>query len=245
MKKFVLVGLWMLIVLMGSCRRDKTFHSIDSFMDTQVWQLAKLVRSQDTIQMRQLMAANPSINIDSEDSKYHKNLLIWAIFNGRYKSAEALLRLGADPNFTSFDGTTPLIYASKYLDSNYKSDIRYIAVLLQYGADSNKITRDSVSGLERDALNAAATTSVEYVKYLIEKGGADPYIMVNDISPIEQAVIQNKLEIVDYLVSSYGMSFHIPSGTYGGGKTVLDILMDERYPQNSDLYALQQKLLNY
>ncbi len=233
----------MFVILMCSCHRNKTFHSIDTFRDTPVWQLAQFVRSQDTIQMRQLIEANPSINIDHEDSKYHKNLLIWAIFNGRHDSAEALLRMGADPNFTSFDGTTPLIYASKYMDSNYKSDVRYIAILLQFGADPNKITRDSVSELERNALNAAAVTSIENVKYLIEIGGADPLIKVNNISPVEEAVIQNQLEIVDYLVSSFEISLHIPSGTYGGGKTVLDILMDKTYPRNSDLYTLQQKLI--
>ena len=81
------------------------------------------------------------------------------------------------------------------------------------------------------------------MKYLIEIGGADPLIKVNNISPVEEAVIQNQLEIVDYLVSSFEISLHIPSGTYGGGKTVLDILMDKTYPRNSDLYTLQQKLL--
>lgn len=231
---------------MCSCRRDKTFHSIDSFRDSRVWTLAKLVESEDTVKMREFVNSNPSIDIDEVDSKYHKNLLIWSIFNGHYKSAEALLHLGADPNFTAFDGTTPLIYASKYLTtSNYKTDIRYIAALLQFGADPNKITTDSVTGLERDALNAAAVTSIEYVKYLIEKGNADPLMMVNHISPIEQAVIQNKLEIVDYLLSSSDASLHISSGTYGGGMTVYDILSDTEYPVDSHLYSLQKKLLNY
>ena len=245
MRKFVVVYLSIFVILMCSCRRDKTFHSIDSFRDSHVWTLAKYVQSGDTVKMREFVNSNPSIDIDEVDSKFCKNLLIWSIFNGHYKSAEALLRLGANPNFTAYDGTTPLIYASKYLTSKYKTDIRYIVALLQFGADPNKITTDSITGLERDALNAAAVTSIEYVKYLIEKGGADPFIMVNDISPIEDAVIQNQLEIVDYLVSSFGISLHIPSGTYGGGKTVFDILMDTRYPQNSNLYSLQQKLLNY
>lgn len=245
MRKIVVVYLSIFVILMCSCRRDKTFHSIDSFRDSHVWTLAKFVQSEDTVKMREFVNSNPSIDIDEVDSKFYKNLLIWSIFNGHYKSAEALLRLGANPNFTAFDGTTPLIYASKYRTSKYKTDIRYIVALLKFGADPNKITTDSVTGLERDALNAAAVTSIEYVKYLIEKGGADPFIMVNDISPIEQAVIQNQLEIVDYLVSSFEISLHIPSGTYGGGKTVFDILMDTTYPPNSDLYTLQQKLLNY
>jgi len=231
------------LILTASCRQNKTFHSIDSFRDSQVWTLAKLVQKEDTIKIRAFMDSNPSINIDELDSKFHKNLLMWAIFNGHYKSAEALLRLGADPNYTSFDGTTPLIYASKYLTSSYKTDIRYITILLQFGADPNKVTKDSLSGLERDALNVAASTSLEYVKYLIEIGKADPFMKVNQISPIEQAVIQNKLEIVDYLISSSNVSLHVPSGTYGGGRTVYDILNDKEYPSDSPLYFLQQKIL--
>ena len=231
------------LILTASCRQNKTFHSIDSFQGSRVWALAKLVQSEDTVKMSEFVNSNPSIDIDEVDSKYHKNLLIWSIFNGHYKSTEALLRLGANPNFTAFDGTTPLIYASKYLTSNYKTDIRYIAALLQFGADPNRITTDSVMGLERDALNAAAVTSIEYVKYLIEKGNADPFMSVNHISPIEQAVIQNKLEIVEYLISSFNVSLHIPSGTYGGGKTVYNILNDKEYPSGSHLYLLQQKIL--
>ena len=231
------------LILTASCRQNKTFHSIDSFQDYRIWPLAKLVQSEDTVKMRAFVNSNPSIDIDEVDSKYHKNLLIWSIFNGRYKSAEALLRLGANPNFTAFDGTTPLIYASKYLTSNYKTDIRYIAILLRFGADPNKITTDSVMGLERNALNVAAVTSIEYVKYLIEKGNAYPFMTVNHISPIEQAVIQNKLETVDYLISSLNVSLHIPSGTYGG-KTVYDILNDKEYPSSSHLYLLQQKILS-
>lgn len=241
--KLVPVIFFICLILTASCRQNKTFHSIDSFQDSRVWTLAKLVQSEDTVKMREFVNSNPTVDIDEVDAKYHKNLLIWSIFNGHYKSAEALLRLGANPNFTAFDGTTPLIYASKYLTSNYKTDIRYITALLQFGADPNKITTDSVMGLERNALNAAVVTSIEYVKYLIEKGNADPFMTVNHISPIEQAVIQNKLETVDYLISSSNVSLHIPSGTYGGGKTVYDILNDKEYPSGSHLYLLQQKIL--
>ena len=81
------------------------------------------------------------------------------------------------------------------------------------------------------------------VKYLIEKGKADPFVKVNNISPVEQAVIQDQLEIVDYLISSSNVSLHIPSGTYGGGRTVYDILVKKHYPSDSDLYTLQQRIL--
>ena len=226
-----------------SCQQNKTFRSIDSFRNSHIWTLAKLVQSEDTAKMREFVNSNPAIDIDELDSKFHKNLLIWAIFNGRYKSVESLLRLGADPNFTAFDGTTPLIYASRFLTSEYKADSRYIAILLKFGADPNKVTKDSVSGLKTNALDAAAVTSIEYVKYLIEKGKADPFVKVNNISPVEQAVIQDQLEIVDYLISSSNVSLHIPSGTYGGGRTVYDILVKKHYPSDSDLYTLQQRIL--
>ena len=124
MRKFVVVYLSIFVILMCSCRRDKTFHSIDSFRDSHVWTLAKYVQSGDTVKMREFVNSNPSIDIDEVDSKFCKNLLIWSIFNGHYKSAEALLRLGANPNFTAYDGTTPLIYASKSLTNYIKTQIK-------------------------------------------------------------------------------------------------------------------------
>ena len=80
------------LILTASCRQNKTFHSIDSFQGSRVWALAKLVQSEDTVKMSEFVNSNPSIDIDEVDSKYHKNLLIWSIFNGHYKSTEALLR---------------------------------------------------------------------------------------------------------------------------------------------------------
>ncbi len=134
-----------------SCQQNKTFRSIESFRNTHIWTLAKLDQSEYTEKMCDFLNSNPAIYIDELDSKFNTNLLIWEIFTGRYKSVESLLRLGADPNFIDFDGTTPLIYASRFLTSEYKADIRYIAKLLKFGAETNKITKDSVSGLERNA----------------------------------------------------------------------------------------------
>ena len=70
------------LILMASCRQNKTFHSIDSFQGSRVWALAKLIQSEDTVNMSEFVNSNPSIDIDEVDSKYHKNLLIWSIFNG-------------------------------------------------------------------------------------------------------------------------------------------------------------------
>ncbi|MDE6265104.1 MAG: ankyrin repeat domain-containing protein [Paramuribaculum sp.] len=232
------------LLLTCSCRRNKTFHSIDSFHDTPVWQLAKLVKAQDTSRIKEYIESHPFIDIDTQDSEFHKNLLIWTIFNGYYDAFKTLLQSGANPNFvSSHDGTTPLIYASKYLSYNYQPDTRYIETLLLHGADPNIITVDACSGLSRNPLSAAATTSVEYVKLLIEKGNANPFLKINNITPVEQAVIQNQLETVQYLISSFDVSLSIPSGTYGGNKTVLDILKDTSYPEGSKLHFQKQQIL--
>ena len=90
--KLSLIIFFICLILTVSCRQNKTFRSIDSFRNSHIWTLAKLVQSEDTAKMREFVNSNPAIDIDELDSKFHKNLLIWAIFNGRYKSVESLLR---------------------------------------------------------------------------------------------------------------------------------------------------------
>lgn len=56
--------------------------------------------------------------------------------------------------------------------------------------------------------------------------------------------MKKDIETVDYLTSTFGISLHVVSGTYGGDRTLYEILKEKKHPVESDLYYLQQKILN-
>lgn len=87
-------------ILVTSCRQNTTnitFHDIDCYKSTAIENFAKLVEREDTTQMKMYIHKN-SLNIDTPDAIFGKPLLMWTIFNGKYKAFRCLLELGANPN---------------------------------------------------------------------------------------------------------------------------------------------------
>ncbi len=106
---------------------------------TPAWQLALAVKWQNTAKIKRLAKANPQL-LNYQEPRYGATLLIWAVGVEKYKSAEALLQCGADPNIaTTYTGETALFVAAGYswVDYKDKTDPKYVNLLLKYGADPN------------------------------------------------------------------------------------------------------------
>lgn len=79
------------------------------FKNTEAWDLAVAVKNQDVKKIEKIAEKNPEL-LNFQDPYYCTSLLIWAVGMEKYKSAEALLKCGADPNVVA-DGRE--MYKSK------------------------------------------------------------------------------------------------------------------------------------
>ncbi|MDP8219098.1 MAG: hypothetical protein P9M03_10270 [Candidatus Theseobacter exili] len=114
--------------------------NINIYKDTPVWELALAVKDQDTKVIEKIAKENPDL-LNYQDPGYGATLLLWSVGMEKYKSAEALLKCGSDPDIASTsEGETPLFRASgfSWIDNEAKKDPKYVKLLLYYGANPNK-----------------------------------------------------------------------------------------------------------
>lgn len=203
MKKIII---FLMVLLCIACKESDdphpyTFYSTKNFNGTDVEKLAKYVKRNDTTAIVKFLEKNPDISIDTRDKYFGASLLMWAVYNHKYKSFHCLLNRGADPNFESYEHDTPLLlsfslYGLAIFDSSWEYDTRYCKELLEHGADPNKNL----------AIHDAACKDLRFVKMLI-KYGAD-YNVKNDnkedlnygSSPADYAILQSQPEIAEYLI---------------------------------------------
>lgn len=151
MRSIFLRGIALILVpiftLLTSCYRDyaKTstgeylIVSVRIYKDTPAWELAKAVKAENVKKIAKIAKENPEL-LDYQDPLYDTTLLFWSLGMEKYKSAEALLKAGADPDIISgYEGGTALYRAANFslIDSDFKEDAKFVKLLLQYGADPN------------------------------------------------------------------------------------------------------------
>ncbi|AKA71554.1 ankyrin repeat domain-containing protein [Clostridium scatologenes] len=193
-KSFFIVSILIIIACsLGSCylsreRSNKSdeegnkMYNVGIYKDTPAWELALAVRDEKTKTIEKIVKDNSKL-LNYQDPKDGVTLLLWAVGTERYKSAEALLKCGADPNIASTNtGETPLFTAAGYswIDNDYKKDDKYVKLLLKYGANPNKNNmKENKSGYTKTVIDPGESPlmnsigcGIEKTKDLVE-GGAD------------------------------------------------------------------------
>lgn len=198
--KTILFSILYLLMLVGC--KDKSFYDVGIFNGTNVEKLSRYVESEDTVAMKEYLFNN-HIDIDTPDLKYGASLLMWSIFNGKYDSFKILLENGADPNYIDKKGNTPLFLAVTYIDSNYRTDDRYIKLLIRKGANPYLITFDSITDTKHDPISMSPL-HLDYLRVFIEECNVDVNFESYGRSLVETAIIHEKLDELYYLVVEHG-----------------------------------------
>lgn len=147
-KKIFVLIIVSVIFLIGGCysineiryKGDYMINNINIYKNTPAWELAQAVKGEKTKTIEKIAKDNPG-PLNYQEAKYGATLLLWSVGMEKYKSAETLLKCGADPNIAStVEGETPLFLASgfSWVDTKAKKDAKYVKLLLNYGADPNK-----------------------------------------------------------------------------------------------------------
>ena len=240
-----------LIGLMSICSNTKTIYDISIFDNTRVSDLARFVANEDTLNIKKYIAENPKIDIDCPDPFFGSNLLIWSIYNDKYDSFCMLLNAGANPNYLVLkDGETPLISASRFINER-GTDNRYIVNLLQHGADANYISLDTSEG---DSVYRSPVTyainHIEYIRPLVEQGNVDVNFTLDGFSIVQEAIMQNKIDVLYYLVVEHDADitgqmvdpFEIPGETWPS-ILLIDNVKRWEFPENSKELSMKNEII--
>jgi len=156
--------------------REYRIIDIEIYKNTPAWELAKAVKKQDVKKIAQIAEETPKL-LDYQDPTYGSTLLYWSVGMEKYKSTEALLKGGANPDIISvYEGGTPLYRAASFslIDSDAKKDPKYVKLLLEYGADPNiGFIGDGVSNITEigtTPLMKSIGCGIEKTKALVEAG---------------------------------------------------------------------------
>jgi len=157
--------------------------NINIFEETDAWELAQAVNSQNTGKIKKIAKQNPEL-LNIQDPEYEITLLVWAVGMEKFNSVKALLENGADPDIISgHNGGTALYLAASgvsWRDRQVHKGTKYIKILLEYGADPNIVCVGSerittIGGKYADVgvsplMNSITYGDFEKTKALVEAG---------------------------------------------------------------------------
>lgn len=206
-----------LCVSLISCWQES--RNVRFFKNTEVYKLAQAVGKENLKSIEKIVKENPELlNVTNEISG--SNVLSLSLTLENFEAFKKLLELGADPNFVNpYSKRSILINACKFYwkPKPYSIDLRYIELLLEYGANPNyvveeKITdEEGISYMPTSPLIQASSLSLDMVKLLI-KAGADPYkkLKENQKAPFSESLSGNKFDIIYYFIDSLGVNLKEP-----------------------------------
>lgn len=230
-------------------KRILTGRDIELWKDTPAWELAKAVQKNDTSKVNHILEQD-GISIDYREPKFGQSLLAWAVSNNKADIVLFLLKKGADPNLhCHYDGESPIILASDYLDID--SNPAILDFLLKYGGNPNDyVTSDeyvTYEHSEQTPLTAASRSSLQKVKLLLEAGANIEFATKDGETPLYYATLGNRFDIIKYLLDN-GANYRKVYTVIMNGDTLrfLDLLAKNPYQdtlENEELLRQIRKII--
>jgi len=179
---------------------------------------------------------------------------MYAILTQKYKSCEALLKAGADPNIhETSDGSSAIIEAARISRERVKDDnTRFLKLLLSYGANPSDIETGvrREGNWTRDTPLIAASGDLNYtvsplakVKLLVEAGADINYCNEFGISALKNSSFN--LDVMLYLLQQ-GADYTIPFYTIKEQNYyILDFLRWKIFPLESESYRQKMAIVAF
>lgn len=197
MKRLIIIIVYILSLSNCKGQIDKSKmlgDDIRLFQGTKAWNLAKAVESQDTSEIRNQIVKK-KVPIDFKEPKFGQTLLMLSVSTNKYHSAEALLKLSANPNLPdNYDGTTAIITASGY-GPNFNKSTDLLMLLLNHGGNPNSIEvgkRRDENRTRKTPLIIAAGCCLEKTKLLVNAGANIDFKNEFEESAIKSALYGGK-----------------------------------------------------
>lgn len=239
------------------------------FKDTPAWELVCAIENENTKEITHIIIENPPL-LDYKEPKYGLTPLFRAVGKRKYKSAETLLKLGANPNVRLIDGF-PLIFeaiepewGSLYV---WEKDTRMLELLLKYGADPNYNAEDTGLHLGSEEADISPLIlandrmfKIEKTKLLVEHGADIDYATKHGTTAAIRALESELIENAYYLIVENEAKISDPYYTdkFRYDKTTdkiveeidydrplypVDELLDWMYPLDSKEYKLKKEII--
>lgn len=194
------------ILISSGCTMNLRGYEFDLFDETPLEELAEAAEEENIEEMIQI--GKKIKNIDYREKKYGQTLLMLCTANYRIKSAEQLLKMGANPNLKclSYDESAFMI-SCNYHSSRKDCDLRMVKLIHKYGGDVNKCQIDTnnknwiYSSPLMLSIPAYPENCMNISKYLIKNGAKiDTVLGRPNNCAVNYAVMMNQYELACYLL---------------------------------------------
>lgn len=241
MKKYLITTVFIILVFtfLGNSQNNLTIYNLKIFKNV-AWDLAQAVDKENVVEIDKILEEG-KINVDVREEKFGMTLLIWAVLLDKYKSTEALLKHGANPNLKSNNSYISAIIAASSRES------KFLNLVLKYGGDPNNTAGFEEARINPSPLFAAAETSLENVKILVNAGAKIDFKNMFNRTALFSAVLRDRIDIVRYLLIEKNAEFKYVFLTTLSKKKlfIVNSLRNWTFALDSDEYKIKMEIVDY
>ena len=210
-------------------------------------ELMEACEKEDTFLIGKIMYKH-KLNPNYVESKSCISLLNWCIINHKINSTEALLKMGADPNWADSNCTYPPPIT---IATEMEQPLIFLKLMVKYKGDVNVKSSNFIDpnpGLKGKSPLYAAIYSGEMDKIkLLVDNGADINLRIDSTpSPLALALLHRKLVTVKYLLDEGADFKELNFVTLDGEKlTIYDFLDKIKPMKDTNQMELKKKIIEY